>query len=90
MTELWEDWLESHPGEQLRREVHEASGQAYYQVGDPVVDRWERQIAEGQEPDFDEGLTAEQRRAEARRLGQVSGLEEEAGAFSGFEERFDR
>jgi hypothetical protein len=90
MIELYEDYFESHPEAQVRRMVHGPSGTSYFQTGDPTVDRWEREIADGLEPDYDEGMTAEQREMESRHARALRALEDETAGFAGFEERFDR
>ncbi len=83
--EFFEDYFESHPDAAIRKEVHEATGQVYFATGDALVDRWEREIAEGREPDYDEALTPEQREHETARRRAAS----EREAFEGLEERFD-
>lgn len=84
--EFFEDYFESHPDQQLRREVHEASGQPYFVTGDALIDKWEREVAEGKEPDYDEPLTPGQREAEARHLAALSQIDADG---EGFEERFE-
>ena len=85
LVEFFEDYFESHPERQLRRELHEETGVQYVVTGDPIVDCWEREIAAGREPDFNEGLTEEARSREVAREEQARGVAD----FGGFEERFD-
>lgn len=85
--EFFEDHYESHPDQQIRREVHEASGQPYFVTGDALLDKWEREVAEGKEPDYDEALTPAQREREARHL---AALEPDTMGVEDLEERFDR
>ncbi len=80
LVEFFEDHFAAHPEQELRRKVHERSGQPYYVTGDPLIDKWEREIAEGNEPDLDEALTDAQRAEEA--------AQRELAAFDGLEERF--
>ena len=87
--EFFEDYYESHPDQQIRREVDERSGQAYFVTGDPLIDKWEREIAEGREPDLDEALTPEQEALEARHLREHRRQMDEADAFDGIDERFE-
>ncbi len=87
--EFFEDHFESHPDQQIQREVHEASGQPYFVTGDALLDKWEREVAEGKEPDYDEPLTPAQRDQEARRLAALRSREA-SESIDGFEERFDR
>ncbi len=89
LVEFFEDYFERHPDQQIRREVHERSGHAYFVTGDPLVDRWERELAEGREPDLDEGLTAEQRAAEDAQLEEGRRSRIEAAGFEGIDERYE-
>jgi hypothetical protein len=84
LVEFFEDYFAEHPEQELRREVHEASGQPYYVTGDALIDKWEREVAEGRAPDFDEALTGAQRaHDDARRREQA-----EREGFDGIEEDF--
>lgn len=85
LVEYLEDYVSAHPEEPVRRRVHDQTGSPYFETGDPVIDRWERQIAEGGLPDLDEELSPEQRQAEATRQRAQA----ELGSFDGFEERFE-
>ena len=89
MIELYEDYFEQHPEQQVRREIHEDSGAAYFVTGDPVADRWERQIAAGEIPDFDEGVPSGEREAAERRREAEWQARQAAEAFQGIDERFD-
>ena len=89
IVEFFEDYFESHPAEQLQRQVHETSGQPYFVTGDPLIDKWEREIAEGREPDLDEALTPNQREVEKARLERLRAAAGERDGFAGIEERFD-
>ncbi len=89
IVEFFEDYFESHPAERLERQVHEASGQPYFVTGDPLIDKWEREIAEGREPDLDEALTPAQRETEESHLARLRAAAGELEGWSGLEERFD-
>lgn len=50
MTEFWEDYYASH-----KSEMYDLNA-PFTTLGDPLVDRWERQVRSGQMPDLMEGL----------------------------------
>jgi hypothetical protein len=56
MIEFWEDYYYENPLEAHRDE----SGEVRFQTGDPQIDRWEEQVARGEEPDYDEIFSKEQ------------------------------
>ena len=53
LTEFWEDYYSDNPKEALRD-----GGRV--ETGDPVIDRWEKEIESGLEPDLSEGLTSDE------------------------------
>jgi len=50
MTEFWEDYYSAN-----KTEMYELNA-PFSTLGDPLVDRWERQVRSGQVPDLMEGL----------------------------------
>ena len=82
LVEFFEDYFEAHPDRQVRQETHEGTGQRYFVTGDPVIDRWEREIAEGREPYYDAGVDLAERAAEQPAVPDEVEL-------PAFEERFD-
>lgn len=85
LVEFYEDYLAERPELQVHRDVDERTGQAFFVTGDPLVDKWEREVAAGLEPDLDEALSPSQREHEeaVQRAGEA------AAGFEGIEERFD-
>jgi hypothetical protein len=54
MTEFWEDYYASH-----KSEMYELNT-PFSTLGDPLIDKWERQVRSGQVPDLMEGLGDEE------------------------------
>jgi predicted transcriptional regulator len=50
LTEFWEDYYSSN-----KSEMYELNA-PFDTLGDPLVDKWERQVRSGQVPDLMEGL----------------------------------
>lgn len=56
LVEFWEDYYEQKPLEAHRN----ADGHVQFKdTGDPLIDKWEEQIAQGIMPDFSEGIRPE-------------------------------
>ena len=53
----WEDYYEKNPNDALRTE----SGEILFNTGDPLIDKWESELAKGLQPDLMEGLPPEER-----------------------------
>ena len=62
LTDFWEDYYQKNPVDAKRL----PSGEVMFQTGDPLLDKWERELAEGLEPDLMEGLSPEERAKEER------------------------
>jgi hypothetical protein len=55
LVEFYEDWFHEHPEE--RRKVLSKDGEFYFEeTGDEQIDKWEKELAMGLEPDLEEGL----------------------------------
>ena len=55
--DFWEDYFEQNPLEVHRNE----DGQIQFQhTGDDLIDKWEKELAEGKMPDYMEGFSTEQ------------------------------
>lgn len=85
MIRYWEDYYEENPTEARRTD----SGEVVYQIGDPLIDKWEREIEAGLVPDLLEGLPSWQREAAEReqRAMQVKQLTDDP--VSSIEEEMD-
>ena len=64
---FWEDHYRKHPLDAKRT----ATGEVFFNTGDPLLDKWEREIAMGLEPDLLEGLPPEEREREKRALARL-------------------
>jgi hypothetical protein len=78
LTWYWEDYYDQNPIEAKRV----AGGkEVKFVTGDPILDKWEAEIAAGLEPDLMEGLSPEQRdkeKAAIERLLQAERKKKEA------------
>lgn len=82
---FWEDYYLKNPTHAKMNE----KGEVTFRTGDPLIDKWEQEIAAGIEPDLLEGLPPhvrekEQKEIERRKTDQK--LLEEIGA--GFSENY--
>jgi len=57
---FWEDYYIKHPTEAKRVDGKEVK----FTTGDPLLDKWEEELARGLEPDLTEGLSPEERAKE--------------------------
>ncbi len=60
MLEFLEDYIDSDPNQAFPQEEFNA-GRHYHRTGDPVVDSWSKDIAEGKTPDFLSSFNSEDR-----------------------------
>lgn len=88
LLEFFEDYYADHPERRVERRTHEATGAQYAVTGDPLIDKWEREIAEGREPDLDEGVPPEEVERECSRLDAAAQASAEAEAFAGIDDSF--
>lgn len=58
MVEFWEDYYHDHPLESHRQE----DGHIVFETGDPLIDKWEQQIARGEKPDLTEAFSPDELR----------------------------
>lgn len=68
LTQYWEDYYRKHPTDAKR--VMDGK-EVKFVTGDPLIDKWEDEIARGIEPDLSEGLPAEEV-AKIRRARELS------------------
>lgn len=59
LTDFYLDYFLEHPNEALKFESEH--GGVVFETGDPLIDRWEQQIAQGLEPDLTEGLSEKEK-----------------------------
>lgn len=88
LTSFWEDHYADNPLEAKRT----PSGEVTFQTGDPLLDKWEREIAEGYEPDLTEGLSdkdrEKERRALEKRMKRQQKVEASKDLGDGFSENY--
>lgn len=61
LTEFYEDYYEENHSAQLDLYKDENGEVQLIGTGDALIDKWERELAMGLEPDLNEGLSTEQR-----------------------------
>ena len=59
--EYFEDYVDKIEKDPKGFEERKIGGVTYFRTGDPLIDKWEKQLEKGVTPDFEEGLTNEQR-----------------------------
>jgi hypothetical protein len=64
---FWEDHYNKNPMAAKRT----ASGEVFFSTGDPLIDKWEREISMGLDPDLLEGKSPEEREREERALQRL-------------------
>lgn len=70
LTEFYEDHYEENPKE-LRADLAAEGNFSFEETGDPLLDKWEQEFAQGLAPDLEEGLSESARKqleAERERL----------------------
>jgi hypothetical protein len=60
LTMFWEDYYLNNPIDARKNDKNEVQ----YVTGDPLIDKWEEEIAKGLSPDLTEGLPPEARAKE--------------------------
>lgn len=60
LVEFYEDYFEENPSEK-RKEIAGDGVFHFTNTGDPQIDKWEREIAQGLTPDLTEGMTDTQK-----------------------------
>ena len=56
LADFWEDYYYKNPLEAFRNEKGEVQ---FSNTGDELIDKWEKELAEGKSPDYLEGFNAE-------------------------------
>lgn len=64
---FWEDFYRKNPIEAKRTK----DGNVFFSTGDPLIDKWEREIAMGLEPDLLEGMSPKEREKERKALERM-------------------
>jgi hypothetical protein len=55
LVEFFEDFYDENPKEQIK-DLKDEDGEITLETGDPIIDKWERELAMGLTPDLNEGL----------------------------------
>jgi hypothetical protein len=85
---FWEDYYRKNPMESRRTEDGKV---VFANTGDALIDKWERELAMGLTPDLLEGMSQEERAAEARALEKLKEQHKAVGAeglISGFSDNY--
>jgi len=86
---FWEDYYRKNPVEARRTEDGRV---VYANTGDELIDKWERELAMGLEPDLLEGVDPEERKRETKALERLKQHQSAVGAEGledGFSENYD-
>ena len=89
LTLFWEDHYRQNPIDAKKTET----GDVVFNTGDPLIDKWEQELASGLVPDLLEGLPKEQRDKYKRMQEKASVIKEKedvslATIDDGFEESY--
>lgn len=91
LVDLWEDYyLENKIASRMTEDGHVV----FSNTGDPLIDKWEEELARGLEPDLLEGVSPEERAAEERALERLKRQHQqvkeagEPGNKKGFSENY--
>jgi hypothetical protein len=74
LASFWEDYYRKNTLEAKRR----PDGEVMFQTGDPLIDKWEQELAMGIEPVLFEGLPADARKRAERSARGVQTLKQRA------------
>lgn len=66
LLEYYEDYFEQNPRATMKELVDEKGHYRFAHTGDPLIDKWEDELARGINPDLEEGLDSEAKRQLAR------------------------
>lgn len=87
-TSFWEDYYRKNPTTTRRS----PDGKVVFEnTGDPLIDKWEKELAQGLAPDLLEGMSPEQRRAEEEALERLKKSKKPPGdpeIAEGFDENY--
>lgn len=61
LVEYYEDYFEEEPGE-ARKALSDNGEFIFTETGDPLLDKWEAELAKGLMPDLEEGYSKEQKK----------------------------
>ena len=74
---FWEDYYRKNPIESRKTEDGKV---VFANTGDALIDKWEKEMAEGLAPDLLEGLGPEERAAEAKALEKLKAQQKAVGS----------
>lgn len=77
MISFWEDYYEKNP---IASRTTKDGNVVFANTGDPLIDKWEEELAKGLPPDLTEGLSPEQRRREKEALDKFQRQQNAVGA----------
>lgn len=85
---FWEDYYQKHPVDARRTKDGHV---VFSNTGDSLIDKWEKEIAMGLDPDLLEGVSVEEREKERRafdRLRQVGDVVKRLEVEEGFSDDY--
>lgn len=88
LISFWEDYYDRNP---IASRTTADGNVVFANTGDPLIDKWERELAQGLQPDLLEGLPPKRRELEQRALEKFTRHQQAVGAEglkSGFVENY--
>jgi hypothetical protein len=89
LVEFYEDLFEKDPKAALEAGRNEDGEIIMDDTGDPLIDKWERELAMGLEPDLTEGLSDKERKRLAAEQAKSKRASKLVNEVMGIEEVFD-
>lgn len=90
LVEFYEDIFEDNSDAMLDA-ARDEDGEVYFEeTGDPLIDKWEREIRMGIEPDLGEAFSTEERKKLDKEKEKFRRAREARQQLDGIDERFDQ
>lgn len=82
MVSFWEDYYRKHPIDAKKTK----DGDVRFETGDPLIDKWESELARGLTPDLTEGLDSVRRELVRRKKEETIKKEELKASLDNLED----
>lgn len=89
LVEYYEDLFASDPRASLQAVIGEDGEGTFEGTGDPLIDKWEKELAMGIDPDLSEGLSKEAREELAVKHKKRSVVKEQLNQLNQIDENYD-
>jgi len=90
VVEFYEDLFDDDKGALLEASRGEDGEIMFESTGDPLIDKWERELAMGIDPDLNEGLGTQARRTLEQEKSKISRAKKVASKIVDINDNFDK